>query len=208
MVSEDLFADPPTDTQEEILQAAFEVLQEEGYSGLSIKRIADKVGLQKASVYHHYSDKDDLLLSFVDYILDMVESDLIQTSDIDPKTQLEAIIDSILLGEGASSSEVEISPPSDDLLRVFIQIQAQATHNLDYRDRILAVENRHEEHLATIIQRGIDTGEFRDVDPEHVATTLSTFILGAFSQRATRTQPSLTPVHESIKSYLENVLYK
>ncbi|WP_092660212.1 TetR/AcrR family transcriptional regulator [Halorientalis persicus] len=207
MVSEDLFADPPTDTQEEILQAAFEVLQEEGYSGLSIKRIADEVGLQKASVYHHYSDKDDLLLSFVEYVLDMIESDLIQTSDIDPKTHLEAILDSILLGERASSSAVEINPPSDDLLRVFIQVRAQATHDPDYRDRILAIDNRHEEHLATIIQRGIDEGEFRDVDPNHVATTLSTFILGTFSRRATRTQPDLTPVHQSIHSYLENGVY-
>jgi AcrR family transcriptional regulator len=207
MVTEDFFADPPTDTREEILQAAFEVLQEQGYSGLSIKLIANKVGLQKASVYHHYSDKDDLLLSFVDYILDTIESELIQASDYDPKAQLEEILDSVLLGETAPTSIVEISPPSDDLLRVFIQIRAQATHNPEYRDRIIAIDERHEEHLATIIQRGIDAGEFRDVDPNQIATTLGTFITGAFSRRATRNQPCLTPVHESVYSYLENTLY-
>jgi len=207
MVSDDLFADPPEDTQEEILQAAFEVLQEQGYSGLSIQRIADKVGLQKASIYHHYSDKDDLLLSFVDHILDRMESDLIRTADVSPKTQLEGILDSLLLDERGSTSAVELSPPSDDLLRVFIQIRAQATHSSEYQDRIAAIDERHKEHLAAIIQRGIDAGEFRDVDPNQVATALSTFILGSFCQRATRTKVSLEPVHRSIYSYLENSVY-
>lgn len=207
MVSDNLFSDPAKDTQEEILLAAFEVLQEQGYSGLSIKCIADEAGLQKASIYHHYSDKDDLLLSFVEHILDKMESDLIRTADLAPKTQLEGIVDNLLSDDRDSTSAVGISPPSDDLLSVFIQIRAQATHDTEYQERIAAIDERHEEHLAAIIQRGIDLGEFQDVDPNQVAMALSTFILGSFSRRATRTQASLTPVHESIYSYLENSVY-
>ncbi len=47
---------------EEIVQAAVELFEKKGYHATSVQDIADAVGLQKGSLYHYISGKEDLLL--------------------------------------------------------------------------------------------------------------------------------------------------
>ncbi|TSD13485.1 hypothetical protein DP107_11685 [Haloglomus irregulare] len=61
MKKSDIFAEVEG-TRERILRAALSVLQERGYEGLSMAAIAEEAGIEKASIYHHYSNKDELLL--------------------------------------------------------------------------------------------------------------------------------------------------
>jgi AcrR family transcriptional regulator len=48
------------DTRERILKAAEEVLGECGYRGARLHEIARRVGVQKASLFHYFSGKEDL----------------------------------------------------------------------------------------------------------------------------------------------------
>jgi AcrR family transcriptional regulator len=59
-------------SRETILQAAIEVLDEDGADGLSMRRVADKLGAGAASLYWHVPSKAAL----VDLILDRVGSEL------------------------------------------------------------------------------------------------------------------------------------
>lgn len=43
-----------------ILAAAIELLAEHGYGGASLKRVADRVGIRKASVFDYFDSKPDL----------------------------------------------------------------------------------------------------------------------------------------------------
>ncbi len=45
----------------EILEGAQEVFARQGYSGSSIRQIADRVGLSESGVLHHFDDKRELL---------------------------------------------------------------------------------------------------------------------------------------------------
>jgi AcrR family transcriptional regulator len=47
---------------EEIVQAAVHLFEQKGYHATSVQDIADAVGLQKGSLYHYISGKEDLLL--------------------------------------------------------------------------------------------------------------------------------------------------
>ncbi|OPL19892.1 MAG: hypothetical protein AVO35_00050 [Candidatus Aegiribacteria sp. MLS_C] len=48
------------DTRESILDAAEEVFVERGFSGASIKRIAESAGVAKSLLYHYFPSKKDL----------------------------------------------------------------------------------------------------------------------------------------------------
>ena len=43
-----------------ILDAALDLLAEQGYDGTSLQQVADRVGLHKSSLFHHFRSKDEL----------------------------------------------------------------------------------------------------------------------------------------------------
>ena len=60
--------------REDILWAAAEVLHRNGYEATTMKDIAAQVNLTAASLYHHFKNKDFLLLSVLEVGLDLTRS--------------------------------------------------------------------------------------------------------------------------------------
>lgn len=48
--------------RERIIDAAFRKFADLGYSGVSMQQIADAAGVTKATLYHHFQDKEDLFV--------------------------------------------------------------------------------------------------------------------------------------------------
>ena len=59
-------------TREKILEAAAQIFSEKGYHAASMQDIAGAVNLQKASLYHHVSGKQEILLELLDRALDIL----------------------------------------------------------------------------------------------------------------------------------------
>jgi AcrR family transcriptional regulator len=57
------------DTREAIRAVALEMFSTRGFDQTSLREIAERVGLTKASLYYHYSSKQALLLAVVDPVL-------------------------------------------------------------------------------------------------------------------------------------------
>jgi TetR/AcrR family transcriptional repressor of nem operon len=57
-----------TDTRKLILRMASELLLTRSYLGLNFQDLADRVGIRKASLYHHFESKDALGLALVSTI--------------------------------------------------------------------------------------------------------------------------------------------
>lgn len=66
---------------QEIVVAACELFRTRGYAGTSMKDLADKVGIQKASLYNYVSSKEDLVARVLDltyseiFVSDVEEGD-------------------------------------------------------------------------------------------------------------------------------------
>jgi AcrR family transcriptional regulator len=58
------------DTKAEIHRAALELFSAKGYEKTSLREIAERVGITKASLYYHYSSKQDLLQAIVGTFFD------------------------------------------------------------------------------------------------------------------------------------------
>ena len=81
-------------TREDILEAAAQVFRQKGFHGASMKDIADAVNLQKASLYHHVSSKQEILLSILDRALELLLERIsaITTQNISPDKKLQLMM--------------------------------------------------------------------------------------------------------------------
>lgn len=59
-------------TRDDILEAAAQVFRKKGFHGASMANIAEAVNLQKASLYHHVSSKQEILFELLDRALEML----------------------------------------------------------------------------------------------------------------------------------------
>ena len=59
-------------TRDDILDAAAQVIRKKGFHAASMSDIASAVNLQKASLYHHVSSKQEILLELLDRALEML----------------------------------------------------------------------------------------------------------------------------------------
>jgi AcrR family transcriptional regulator len=55
-----------TPRQEEILDHTLALVREEGLAGVTVRRVADRVGFSEAAVYRHFPSKQDLMLALMD----------------------------------------------------------------------------------------------------------------------------------------------
>jgi len=79
-------------TREDILEAAAQVFRQKGFHGASMNDIAEAVNLQKASLYHHVSSKQEILLEILDralqLLLERISSITTQNIPADQKLRL------------------------------------------------------------------------------------------------------------------------
>ena len=59
-------------TRVEILEAAAQIFSQKGFHATSMQDIAQAVNLQKASLYHHVSSKQEILVAILDQALDLL----------------------------------------------------------------------------------------------------------------------------------------
>lgn len=56
------------ETKRELLEAARKVLTEDGYSGLSTRRIAEAAGTQMSQIQYHFGSKEGMILALFEYL--------------------------------------------------------------------------------------------------------------------------------------------
>jgi len=52
-----------------VVEAALEIIEHHGPDGLNMRRLGDKLGVNPASLYHHFKDKDEILDAVADYVV-------------------------------------------------------------------------------------------------------------------------------------------
>ena len=58
----------PESLRDTLLEVAIELFGEHGYAGASLQRIADRVGIRKSSIFHHFEGKAGLALAAYDQV--------------------------------------------------------------------------------------------------------------------------------------------
>jgi AcrR family transcriptional regulator len=71
------------DTKGEIHRAALELFSSRGYEKTSLREIAEQVGISKASLYYHYSSKQELLQAIVGTFFDDAKRVFVRTDGLE-----------------------------------------------------------------------------------------------------------------------------
>jgi AcrR family transcriptional regulator len=138
----------------DIIQAAAQIFRQKGYHAASMQDIADAVGLQKASLYHHVDSKQDILLAILDQVLDLLIEDLEQVveSDLSPDEKLRRAVHVYVMRLTKDS----------DLASVLLFDYRSLDPSL--RSRQNARRDAYENLWRQIVRQGIDERAFRKVD--------------------------------------------
>ena len=191
------FTEEPTTTHDQILGATYDALNQYGYAGLSVQRIADFTEITKSSIYYHFENKDELLLSFLEKLLQEVRRGFAFESGEDPLTDLDLFVDQIF---------VSVDPRMDeDTLPIgaYIEIRSQAIRNEAYRERVTEIDAAIKEQFQSILQRGIELSVMNDIDVEHVGEFFVTLLTGLLERYVTTQDMNMDPLQAEIEHYLK-----
>jgi AcrR family transcriptional regulator len=197
MTSTWLFPAADEDARQAILRAAYDALCEHGYADLSTQHIADASSKSKSLIYHHYDDKDDLLLDLLDHLLDRFQQETRVDAE-DPREHVEAVLDAVLA--------VDLPPERRAFTRAMVSLRAQAAYDDAYREHFQRHDAVVRDGLRDAVEAGRRTGAFRDVDPDRVASFVVTAIGGAMTARVTGDEDAVPAVREELQRYVEACL--
>lgn len=85
------------DTRGQILDIARELFVEQGFSGTSLREIADRMNFTKAALYYHFRTKDDLLVELLEPLMQSSERVLDEHGDNDARELVAAYLDEVLI---------------------------------------------------------------------------------------------------------------
>lgn len=111
--------------RERILQAALAVIAEHGYSGTSLREIAEAVGLSQAGVLHYFESKDHLFTA----VLERRDSRAFEDLGLDPSilpADLEAY-DAAGIGPGTWIEATRRNAEVPGLVQLYTRLAADAT---------------------------------------------------------------------------------
>ena len=153
-------------TKERIFQAALKIFAQNGYEGARIDKIANEVGINKASLYFYFKSKEDIFNELFQDIIrryrDKMKMIVTNSKDLSIKDRLKTIYTEYL-EYNWGNLEMEfwnrvyyLPPPS-------------------LRDEIIAItsdtKNEFVHDLAKIMEEGILSKELRELNAYHMANT-------------------------------------
>lgn len=175
-------------TRDDILQSAAQVFRQKGYHGASMADIAEAVSLQKASLYHHFSSKQEILVELLDTALALVS--------------------------GRMGQVMELEAPPDQKLRLAMRAYLSALNEqgdlgtvllLEYRSldetlymRHIPNRDRFEQMWRELLQQGVQAGVFRC---ENIPLAVRG-LLGALNWTITWYHPAGPMAVEQVSDYL------
>jgi TetR/AcrR family transcriptional repressor of mexJK operon len=139
--------------RERIIDAAFRKFADLGYSGVSMQQIASAAGVTKATLYHHFEDKEDLFVQMMRDRFTRSQARLAHSVDAG-ETFREKLV---------AYGNVLFSEERADLSRLFGDF-----HRYVAEARQATFWDDHERpwtYLETAIERAMADGELRAGDP-------------------------------------------
>src|SRR6202030_3838879 len=143
----------------EIVDTSAQVFAERGYHATSTTELCEANNIGKGALYHYIGSKEQLLAAIHDRVMDevMLSADRVVLAGGTPSAQL------AMLGDGL----LDVIARYPDHVWVFLHEFPALTDERaeQFRERRRAYERRVED----VLQAGVDSGEFRDLQPRLTA---------------------------------------
>tara|TARA_B000000437_G_scaffold197546_1_gene159062 strand:- start:1004 stop:1582 length:579 start_codon:yes stop_codon:yes gene_type:complete len=153
-----------------IMDAALQVFVTKGYSDTRMDDIVEMSGLSKGAIYHHYKSKKDLFISLIEHwenfsFPNIFDKDLDKISSADA---LRAIVNDIVI----------TFKKNKHVFLAELEFWSLANHDEDVRLKTKSLYVKLLNLFKNIIKKGIDRGEFKNIDKNIGALSIMTSIQG------------------------------
>lgn len=151
------------------MDATHRALCEYGYANLTMRRISDELGKSKSLLHYHYDGKEELLVSFLEHLLDEFDRTVSTEGHGSGEETLRFTVEALL-------SDADCHTDFDTAM---LEMGMQAPYNDDFRDQFRTNDARLKDLLSHIVADGVERGEFEEIDPERAAEHLLILLDGA-----------------------------
>ncbi len=157
-----------------ILDSAEEYIQKNGMNNLDINKICKSAGLTKGAFYHHFQNKQQLLLEIFNRWIKRVSSEVEITGykNINTIDLIFQIIDRITPAFEKASNQ----------LPIFIELYTEAISDRNSRTYVLESYNNFISFFSDLIKNGMAKGFIKKADPAKVSKILFSINLGLLIQ--------------------------
>jgi AcrR family transcriptional regulator len=148
-----------------ISEAAIAAMSEQGYHGTSVRDIADRAGMSSASLYHHFSSKQELLFRITDRGIEALvrkTEDALLASPNEPAARLRAIV------------RVHILTHTEDQQGSFIGNSEIRSLEPANRAIIIAKRDQQKRIFDRVVTDGVERGVFTTPYPREATMALLT----------------------------------
>jgi TetR/AcrR family transcriptional regulator of autoinduction and epiphytic fitness len=165
----------------EIVRTATELLAEHGYQGMNLEDVAERTDIAKATLYHYFSGKDELVATVIEALtVDVnrrLEAELDKVSDRSHLEQIRTLI----------REQVRIL--TDTAPEVATVFSWPTTWPESFQDAIKDSRRRHDAIFRRVVEAGLAAGEFDCPNPDVALQCLH----GVLNQSSLWIRPSLPP---------------
>jgi AcrR family transcriptional regulator len=147
----------------EVVSRAAELFDETGYHTTNMAELARAVGLEKPTLYHYFSGKDEILFWIHEEFIDLLiaKDDARKPEKLAPTEELREIMRDVL----------GLMETHRGHVRVFFEHARELSE--EHRATILEKRDLYEKRVQDVVTRGMRDGSFRETDAQ--LTTLAIF---------------------------------
>lgn len=183
--------------KQEILQKSLDVFIEEGYEDATFQKIADRCGITRTTLYIYFKNKHEIFLGSIKELLSEVETNLkeiMADSNLSSETALRKVLSS--LTDACESNKKLFSV----LLNYLMQLKKSGVDTSE-RVRRRVIRLRH--LLSTIVIKGIQKGEFKEVNVKDVNETLYGLMESAIFRIAVLNQDDVADIKAALNTTVD-----
>ena len=151
------------DKKDLIMASALRVMTKKGYYGSTIDDIVSESKMSKGAIYHYYKSKKEVYLELIVYLeskyTDMFTSVNKESTSAKKLKKLFTIW----------SDQLEKEPGFFQSFSIF---QSMSRHDKDFKQAMQRMYNRFQKFIELIIIEGIESKEFKKIDPKTSALSL------------------------------------
>lgn len=121
-------------TKEKIFDVSLDLFSKKGYDSVSLREIAEEVGIKKSSIYSHYSSKEAILMDIFEHFTDYFKYDeLLNSKDFTLSPDNEILLENPELFYHKGSEAIRKMISQERYLKIFKLIFIQMHYNDEIR---------------------------------------------------------------------------
>jgi len=190
-------------TEDVIRWAAFDVLVEQGFDAFTTQAVADEADVSQSLVHYYFDTKEDLVFAMFSNGLDHLAAEIEARVDADdPRERLLELARYTLRNESSDEFDEAV-----EFSRFLLEVEAQAPYDERLRETVAYNTEFVREYVVAAVEEGVESGQFRPVEPEPFAAVYLGAMRSGQNLRAIfasdeHVQPILQGIEAIVDGYL------